>query len=174
MNQDDSEDPRDDGPSKMQLKREDHAMQAFGQRLTGLSKQQIEAFPVSESLRDALLEWNRIRSHEARRRHLKRIGKLVREHDVAALELAMDRVDPSSALSMAATRSAQRWCDRLLADGGAAVTEFVETYPQVDVQRLRQFLRKAAKQGLGEDGKPGAAQRELLRFVRQLVVSNAE
>lgn len=172
MNQDEISTLEDDEPSKMQRKREDKALQALGARLTGLSRRQIDDFPVSEALRDALHEWSRIRSHEARRRHLKRIGKLVREHDVAALELAMDRVDPGSSLSMAATRSAQHWCERLLDEGNAAVTELVARYPEIDVQRLRQLLRKAGRGVPEAEGKPSLAQRDLLRFVRVQVVQS--
>ncbi|RZO82842.1 MAG: DUF615 domain-containing protein [Oceanococcus sp.] len=168
----DSEDQASyDGPSKSQLKREDAELQALGLRLTGLSKAQIAAFPVQENLRDALIEYKRITSHEARRRHVKRIGKLLREHDADAVALAMDKVDPSSSLSMQATHSAQRWCDRLIAEGNAAVTAFVDQYPQVEIQPLRQMLRKASK--TADPTKPTPAQRELLRFVRQVIVAGA-
>lgn len=160
-----------DGPSKSQLKREDAELQALGLRLTGLSKAQIAEFPVAENLRDALVEYKRITSHEARRRHVKRIGKLLREHDAEAVELAMDKADPSSSLSMQATRSAQRWCDRLIAEGNVAVTEFVDQHPDVDIQPLRQILRKASK-GASADN-PTPAQRELLRFVRRAIVAGA-
>ncbi len=160
-----------DGPSKGQLKREDQALQALARRLVGLSKAQIAEFPASEALRDALLEWKRIPSHEAQRRHIKRIGKLVREHDAEAIALAMDRADPGSSLSMKATRIAERWCDRLLDEGRPALTDFVEQYPAVENQRLRQLLRKAAADLAAE--KPTAARRELLRFVRRQVVQHS-
>ncbi len=172
MSESESEDSKlYDGPSKSQLKREDAALQALGLRLTSLSKVQIADFPVAENLRDALVEYKRINSHEARRRHLKRIGKLLREHDSDEVALAMDKADPGSSLSMQATRTAQRWCDRLISEGKPAVTEFVEHHPAVDIQPLRQLLRKASK-GADPD-KPTPAQRELLRFVRQVIVSAA-
>ncbi len=157
-----------DAPSKSQIKREDQVLQALGKRMTSLSARQIAEFPVEESLRDALLEWKRIRSHEAQRRHIKRIGKLVREHDVEALELAMDRADPNSSLSMSATRVAQDWCDRLLRDAKPALTQFVERYEVADIQLLRQLQRAALPDAQAEA--PTPAVRKLMRFVRQQVV----
>ncbi len=165
---DDGDDEGPEAPSKSQIKREDQALQALGKRMTGLSAKQIAEFPVEESLKDALLEWKRIRSHEAQRRHIKRIGKLVREHDVEELELAMDRADPSSSLSMSATRMAQDWCDRLLRDGKPAMTLFVERYQVRDIQLLRQLQRAALPDAAAES--PTPAVRKLMRFVRQQVV----
>ncbi len=163
-----ADDDTPEAPSKSQIKREDQALQALGKRMTGLSAKQIAEFPVEESLRDALLEWKRIRSHEAQRRHIKRIGKLVREHDVEELELAMDRADPSSSLSMSATRMAQDWCDRLLRDGKPAMTLFVERYQVQDIQLLRQLQRAAKPDAEAES--PTPAMRKLMRFVRQQIV----
>lgn len=159
------------GPSKSQIKREDQVLQALGKRMAGLSAKQIADFPVEESLRDALLEWKRIRSNEAQRRHLKRIGKLVRDHDVAELELAMDRADPNSSLSMAATRLAQDWCDRLLGGGKPAMTQFIERFAVTDIQLLRQLHRAALPDAQAET--PTPAIRKLMRFVREQVVHKA-
>lgn len=154
--------------SKSQSKREDLAVQALGTRLASLSKAQIEGFPASETLRAALMEWKRISSHEARRRHIKRIGKLVRDHNIDDIELAMDKLDSQSSLSMRATKMAQRWCDRLVAEGKPALTEFMDEHPDASPQRLGQLLRKVKPDA--EATKPSAEQRELMRFVRQQVI----
>lgn len=163
------DDAVDDGPSKSQIKREDEAVQALGARLVQLSRVNIGSLPVNETLQAALLEFKRISSREAQRRHLKRVGKLLREHDVDAVALALDKVSPDSALSMASTRAAERWCDRMLADPRAELTGFIEQHPAVEVQRLRQLLRKAQKGADPEN--PTPAQRELLKYVRQQVLA---
>lgn len=168
------EEPEDEGPSKSQLKREDEALQAVGQRLVELSKAKISRLPVNELLREALLEYKCISSREAQRRHLKRVAKLLRDHELEAVQLALERASPDSSMSMASTRDAERWCDRLLDEGGAALTEFVSLHPAVEVQRLRQLQRKAAKARAGDaDQGPTPAQRELLRYVREQVLAVA-
>ena len=161
--------PEYDGPTKGELKREAEAMQAVGKRLVELSSVKIKDLPITETLKDAALEHKRITSHEARRRHLKRIGKLVREHDVEALSLAIDKASPDSSLSMKTTIVAQRWCERFAEDSSnETLTHFIDKHPTADVQKLRQLLSKAAKELAS--GKPGKARSDLLRYVRELVL----
>lgn len=170
-------DSDDIGISKSQAKREDALLQNLGARLVKLSKQQIADLPVSEYLHDALLEFKRIRSREAQRRHIKRVGRLIRDHDVEQVTLALDRVDPSSSLSMQATRTAQRWCDRLLQEDSSAVTSLVEHYPQLPLQSLRQLLRKAQKELAAraeDDATVTPSQRALLKLLRQHIVQHGD
>lgn len=171
----DTTDPQDSWVSKSQAKREDAQLQDLGARLVQLNKAQIADLPVSEFVQDALLEFKRIRSREAQRRHIKRVGRLLREQDVAQVSLALDRVDPSSSLSMQATRTAQRWCDRLLAEGAPALTRLVNQYPQLPLQSARQLLRKVHKEQVArppEDTAATASQRALLKLLRQHIVQH--
>lgn len=163
MNDDPRQDEIDEGPSKSQLKREDAELETLARRLLGLRRASQDELPAGETLREALREWNRIRSHEARRRHLRRLVRLIREDDAEALARAADRLSPDGALSMALTRQAERWCERLLADPADSLTAFVAAHPGVDVQGLRQRQRKAAATA-GESLTP--AQRSLLKLVR--------
>lgn len=162
-------DEQPDGPSKSQLKREDAEMQALGTRLVNLSKANINQLPVNETLRDALLEFKRIKSHEAQRRHIKRVGRLLRDHDLDAVEKALERLSPDSSLSMASTLAAQKWCDRLIQNPREELTAFIDQFPDVEVQKLRQLLRKAQQQFDADT--PSQAQRELLKFVRARVLA---
>ena len=161
----------DTGPSKSQLKREDDELTAVAQQLLRLSRKAVDELPAGPTLLAAIHESRRIRSHEARRRLLRRIVKLIREDDVEALTLAADRLSPDSQLSMALTRRAEHWADRLVHDPSAALTAFVDEHPGVDVQGLRQRQRKALPEA-GADA-PGPARRELLRFIRRQLAGAA-
>ena len=66
------------GPSKSQRKREMTALQDLGGELVALSKERLAKIDMPERLRDALLEAQRITSHEARRRQMQYIGKIGR------------------------------------------------------------------------------------------------
>ena len=57
----------------------------------------------------------------------------------------------------------------MLEDPRAELTAFIEQHPAVEVQRLRQLLRKAQK--AADPDKPTPAQRELLKYVRQQVLA---
>lgn len=161
-----------DGPSKSQLKREDAELESLARQLTGLRKAAQADLPAGSVLRDALAEWHRIRSHEARRRHLRRLVRLIREDDVDTLRRAADRLSPDSALSMALTRRAERWSDRLCAEPTTALTAFIDEHPDVDTQRLRQLQRRALADA-GNDDPPSRAQRELLKCVREALRRSA-
>ena len=166
---DSDEDDLPEGPSKSQLKREDDALVEIGRRLITLSKSQISGLPVNESLRDALHEWRRISYKEAQRRHLKRIAKLIRDHDPDEVTAEMDRLSPDSSASMAATTAAQRWCDRLLAEGNQALTEFFDKHANVNSQQLRQAVRKA--KGATPSEAPTKEARALVKLIRTLIIS---
>lgn len=82
------------GPSKSQLKREMLALQEVGRRMLDLSDEQLDSLPISDRLRAAVVESRRIRKHEARRRHLHYIGKVLRsEEDPEAIERGLDAFD---------------------------------------------------------------------------------
>ena len=63
-------DPPATRPSKTRLKQDSHALQALGEALLALPRDRIDALPISESLRDAIGEMQRTRSHEGRRRQM--------------------------------------------------------------------------------------------------------
>src|SRR5260370_24427438 len=63
-------------PSKTELKRVMHELQALGERLVGLNPEQLAAIALPEDLHDAVEQARRITKHEARRRQLQYIGML--------------------------------------------------------------------------------------------------
>ena len=82
-----------DGPSKSQLKREMTALQKIGEELVGLSERELAKIPiVDEDLQLAIEEAHRIRSNNARKRHLQYIGKVMRNVDTAPIVQALDQL----------------------------------------------------------------------------------
>lgn len=160
----DETDQPSERPNKSQLKREAEAMRELGRRIVALSPEQTAELPLTETLREAVEEWRRIRSNEARRRQIQRIGKLLREVDPAPIRTALERLDHSSALAKAELHAAERWRERLLEAGDEAVQAFVTEHPHVDTQQLRQLLRNARREQVA--GKPPKAYRELFRMIR--------
>src|ERR687895_594784 len=71
----------DELPSKTQRKREMHELQALGAELTELNDEQLSSMHLPEHLMDAVLDARRMSKHEARRRQLQFIGKLMRTVD---------------------------------------------------------------------------------------------
>ncbi|MGZ4998507.1 MAG: ribosome biogenesis factor YjgA, partial [Methylobacter sp.] len=62
--------------------------------------------------------------------------------------------------------TAERWRDRLIAEGNDALTELLDEQPHADRQLLRQLLRNAQKEA--ETNKPPKSSRLLYRQLKEL------
>ncbi len=72
--------------SRSQKKRESTAVQKLGQSLAALAKGDLQSLDLPADLYEALLEWKSYRSHEAKRRQMQYIGRIMRDMDLAAIE----------------------------------------------------------------------------------------
>jgi len=161
----------DDGrPSKSALKRQMHSLQALGLALAELPASRVAKLELPESLRDAVAEYRRTRSHEGRRRQLQFIGKLMRQVDAAPIQAAVDAFRLGGAQETLALHEAERWREELLADDDA-ITRWLTQHPDTDAQRLRALLRSARKDAAtpaapGQEARHGRAYRELFQLVK--------
>jgi len=153
-------------PSKTRRKQAMHALQTLGERLIELEPGQIAELELPENLTDALLAARKITSHGARRRQIQFIGKLMRTVDPLPVQEKLDRWQSSGLQHTARLHQLERWRDRLLQDE-AAVTEFVQRYPQTDIRQLRNLLRNIEKERLA--GKPPASFRALFQLLRRII-----
>jgi ribosome-associated protein len=72
-------------PSKSQRKRDAHTLQAFGGQLVALSAAQLARLELPETLREAVIAAQQMRSHGARTRQMQYIGKLMRQLELSVL-----------------------------------------------------------------------------------------
>jgi ribosome-associated protein len=149
--------------SRSQKKRDVEALQKLGAALVELAPAQLEAIALPEPLAAAVREAQRIRSHEARRRQLQYIGKLMRSIDPEPVRAALAEVAGQSAAARARHQRLESWRARLIDDDGA-LTEFAAAHAGADLQALRALIRNARKEIA--EGKPPRAQRELFRVLR--------
>ena len=160
----------DDGVvSKTKRKQEMTALQVLGAKLVDLPESQIAELPMEENLREAVFAAKRIKSHEAKRRQLQYIGRLMRDIDPAPLRERLEAITGHSAQAAAQHRRLEAWRERLLADD-AALTTFAAEHPDADIQALRTLIRNARKEQ--EKAKPPRAFRELFRLIKECSDSN--
>lgn len=133
------------GPSKSQLKRDMTALQKLGARLIDLSRDKLAQLPLAERLEEAILEAQRIRSHEGKRRQLQYVGKLMRDADAGAISAQLNEWDNGSREHAAHFHHLERWRDRLLKED-TELTAFMVDYPAADAQHLRALIRAARKE----------------------------
>ena len=153
------------GPSKSQLKREMTALQDLGAELVALSKERLAKIDMPERLRDALLDAQRFTKHEARRRQMQYIGRIMRDTDVAPPSAVMDEIKGNSEAATIRQHRLERLRTRLMEDE-TVFSEVASDYPAADIQHLRQLRRNALKEA--QLGKPPRAYRELFRELREL------
>ncbi|WP_172203883.1 ribosome biogenesis factor YjgA [Niveibacterium sp. COAC-50] len=161
QNDDDSDEY--DGPSKSQRKRDMHKLQDMGAELVALSPARLAKVPLPERLHDAILEYARVGKHEAKRRQLQYIGKLMREVDPAPIREALDAFAGVSRAEIARQHKLERLRERLLEDEGT-LGDIAAAYPDADLQHLRNLRRNAIKER--EAAKPPRAYREIFRILR--------
>lgn len=158
-------------PSKTERKAASHGLQTLGAALVSFDDERLRALPLPEPLRDAIALARRITSHEAKRRQLQLIGKLMRSIDVEPIRAAVDADALGRTQDAFALHVAERWRAELVAEP-AALTRFAAEHPRVDLQQLRALVRNARAEGtLAPERRHGRAWRELFRFVREAIAS---
>lgn len=152
-------------PSKSQRKRDMHALQDMGAALVALPAARLARIEMPEALRGAILEAQRLTKHEARRRQMQYIGRLMRDADPAPIRAALDALNGVNAGETARQHRLERLRERLLQDE-AVLTEIGAAHPGADLALLRQLRRNALKEQA--EGRPPRAFRELFRSLREL------
>jgi len=154
-------------PSKTKRKTESHELQALGESLLELADEHLASLGLDETLVDAIRTARRIRSHEARRRQMQLIGKLMRSADVELARGAVAERQLGRARDSLALHDAERWRAELIADDDAT-TRFAREHAGADVQQLRALVRNARKDAASApEQRSGRAYRELFRFIRE-------
>lgn len=153
-------------PSKTQRKRAMHELQALGERLIELNSEQLAAVGLPEALHEAVEHAQRITRHEARRRQLQYVGRLMREVDPEPIREKLKTWDGVSVAETARLHRIERWRDKLLEDDGA-VASLAEAHPRIDTRRLRALIRRAREER--NAGRTPHSARELFRTLRDII-----
>jgi ribosome-associated protein len=170
---DHSQDPTDetdadlyDGPSKSQVKRDLHALQALAEQMLSLPRAELERLDLGEATWVAIDETARIKDQRALRRHFKRIANCLARENTEPLQALLATRDQKAREASTRHHQLERWRSRLIDEGDAALTEFLDAHPDADRQQLRTLVRAAQRDS--ERGKPDAP-RKLFRLLRAVV-----
>jgi ribosome-associated protein len=162
-----------DGPSKTRLKKESHELQKLGEALAALPQDRLEALPIPERLRDAVDQFKKTRTFEAKRRQMQYIGKLMRLSDVEPIRDAVASVQLGHAKDALALHEAERWRVELI-DSDDHLTRWMSEHPTSDLQQLRSLVRAARKDAAAApENRSGRAYRELFQLIKQYMVEDA-
>jgi ribosome-associated protein len=117
----------DDEISKSQIKREAEALKLIGRQLVELNKKQLAHIPGSESLFHAISVAHKIQGkHEALRRQIQYIGKVLRNEEVEAISTAIDKLNNKHQQLTHATQRLELLRDQLIEQGDSKINELLD------------------------------------------------
>lgn len=156
-----------DGPSRSERRRDALDVLRMAGQLAQMSDAQLAAVPLAADVHREVIAARGTDQHIARKRQVQFLAKCLRREDDATLEeirivLEQDRL--LGRRENAQLQRVERWRERLLDEGDAALTQFITEHPQADRQQLRQLVRQARQEAAHD--KPPRATRELFRSLR--------
>jgi ribosome-associated protein len=158
-------------PSKSQRKRDMAALQDVGTELVMLNADQLAQIELPERLFEAIVDAQRIRDFEGRRRQMQFIGKLMRDIDPAPIRARLDLWSGAARESVAQQKLIERWRERLLGEDDA-LTLFAAEHAGCDLQHLRSLIASVKRdRALNRTPKN---YRELFRTIRDIVAASGE
>ena len=152
--------------SKTRRKRQMHDLQDVGAALVKLSDELLARLDLPEALRDAVRDCKRFTKHEARRRQLQYIGRIMRDYDAGPIVAQLDALSAPSHRQTALFHAAERWRRELLEDPGA-IDAFVREFPEADPHALRRLV-EGARAEQATERKP-REYRELFHWLNALI-----
>lgn len=152
--------------SKTEIKREMHELQAFAQKLVEMSKHQRSRLPLSDDLKEAMVVADKITNkHEALRRHIRHIAKILLETDLAPIHQALDVMANKHQQETAKFVRLESLRDELIEKGSVAIEALLSENPTMERQKLRQLVRHASKEKKAE--KLGKHYQNLFAYLKE-------
>lgn len=159
----------EDLKSKSEIKREMHRLQDFGQKIVEMSKHQRSRLPLTDELKDAMVLADKIlNKHEALRRHIRHIAKILSETDLEPIYQALDVMANKHQQESVKHTKLESLRDELISGSNETIESLLTENPEMDRQKLRQVIRQAAKEVKAE--KPAKYCKELLSYLKSHIV----
>jgi ribosome-associated protein len=151
--------------SKSEVKREMIQLQIFGQSLIDLSKHQRSKIPFTEDIKDALILADKIKNkHEALRRHVRHLARMLSEADLEPIKHALDVMANKHQQETAKFIKLEKMRDDVIDQGNDFVEGLLSEHESMERQKLRQLVRQAAKEKKAE--KLGKYYKELFDYLK--------
>ena len=155
---------QDELTSKTRKKKDMLALQDLGVQLVEQNEQQLASMQLPEELLEAVMEARRLTKHEARRRQMQYIGRLMRDLDAVPIRERLEQWKGQGRAHTAQLHAIERWREELLA-GDPALARFLDEHPDADSQKLRVLIRNARREQSA--ALPPKNYRELFRILRE-------
>jgi ribosome-associated protein len=160
-------------PSKSERKRRSDDLQSLGEALIDLPDSELNALPLPENLRDAVLLARKITAHGGLYRQKQYIGKLMRKIDAEPIRAALDAKRERERVEALRFRRIEQWRDRLVQEGAPALAQLRAEVPGIQASAQAHALEDLVERARRErqSGGPPHAARELFRLLRDLLAT---
>ena len=159
---------KDSVVSKTELKKDSKKIQQFGRKISELTINNIKAFKFPINIYEATIDLKNLKSNSAKKRQVQYLGKLLREIDLTDAFIVMKQLKVSSQKEIQRNNIIESWRDKLLTNT-ESITEFVDKYPKIDRQSLRQTISNAQKEK--KDNKPPKHSKQLFKLIKDIVIT---
>jgi ribosome-associated protein len=156
--------------SKTRRKRQARDLQDLGAALTRLQEDQLARLDLPDELRQAVLACRSMTKHEAIRRQMQYIGRVMRALDAEPIAAQLEALHAPSHQQTALFHRAERWRTDIMADPAAA-ERFAQDYPEADAKRLLVLAAAATEERRAEA--PPKRYRELFRLINTIMQEHA-
>jgi len=157
--------------SKSEIKREMHRLQDFGLVIVKMSKHQRSKLPLTDELKASMVLADKIANkHEALRRHVRHIAKILAETDLEPIKQAMDVMANKHQQESAKFDKLEKIRDELITQGNDNIEDLLAQCETMERQKLRQLVRQAKKEHKEE--KVGKHYRDLFAYLKEHVIFN--
>ena len=151
--------------SKSEIKRELQKLQLLGKQLVELSEKQLINFPISNTLKDAIVA-AKIMKHGALNRQLKYIGNLMPNEDEMSIRKALGKSQQSNQGEVNDYPMLEEWRDRLLKNDHVLLNELALRFDCLERQHIAQLIRNEKKEKI--QNKPSKSAKLLLQYLIDL------
>jgi ribosome-associated protein len=155
--------------SKTRRKAEMDALQALGQALLGLAPARLAQLDLPDRLVDALDAARRITQHEARRRQVQFIGRLMRDVDPTPIRARLVLWADAPNAEKARLHAVERWRERLLSEADG-LDRLCAERPAADRPRLAGLVESVRAERA--HGARPRSYRELFRALNETLSDN--
>lgn len=154
--------------SRTQKKKAAEALQKKGEQLVNLSDADFHLLEIPDELKEALAMARKLTRHEARRRQLQYIGRLMREIDGKLIDDALQKIVSHEDAKGRQFKIVERWRDELVGGGDERWRWLLENYADIDKPQLERLILNA--RGLSSQQSPKRAARMLFKLLSRLEI----
>ena len=129
--------------SRTRKKREVEELQLIGEQLVNLTPDQLKNMNLPENLFKAVTEARQMARHEAKRRQMQYIGRLMRSVDAEPILASLQNIRQGDRRKALLFKQIEHWRDELKQGKTEIIEEILENCPTAERQRLHQLSRNA-------------------------------